>query len=159
MEAAVEGIIIFRLALGAHLEIAHGGFGTVIGHILDYGKAGAAIGAVGEWIAVAAVFRIEQLAKASLAGSDIRRDKLVFPCLCLALPNFKVFITAWWVILNIYALDVSQWWGFCLDLPLKLLNSFRCTFYLNPDILGGVINPSFKVVFNSQSLSWPAQGT
>jgi hypothetical protein len=58
MEAAVQGIIIFRLALGAHLEVAHGCFGAVIGHIFNYGKAWAAIGAVGKGIAVAAVFRI-----------------------------------------------------------------------------------------------------
>jgi len=58
MEAAIQGIIIFRLALGAHLEVAHGSFGAVIGHILNYGKAWATIGAVGKGVAVAAIFRI-----------------------------------------------------------------------------------------------------
>ena len=73
----------------------------------DDGKAWAAIGAVGKGIAVAAVFRIQQLTKASLAGSDIWRDKLIFPFLYLAMPNFKVFITEGWVMLNSYVLDVS----------------------------------------------------
>jgi hypothetical protein len=45
---------------------------------------------------------------------------------------------------------MSQRWGFCLELPLKLLNSLCCTFYLNPDVLGSVINPALKIVFNSQ---------
>jgi len=58
MKATVQGIIIFRLALGTHLEIAHGCFGAVIGHIFNYGKAWTATGAVGKGIAVAAVFRI-----------------------------------------------------------------------------------------------------
>jgi hypothetical protein len=58
MEAAVQGIIIFRLAPGAHLEAAHGGFGAVIWHTFNYGKPWTTIGAVGKRIAVAAVFRI-----------------------------------------------------------------------------------------------------
>jgi hypothetical protein len=153
MKAAVQGIIIFRLTLGAHLKVAHGGFGAVIRHILNYGKAWATIGAVGKGIAVAAVFGIQQLAKASWAGCHIRRDKLIFPCLCLALPNFKVFIAARLVIFNGYVLNVSQGWGFGLEVSLELLNSFCCTFYLNPDILRSVVNPALKVVLNSQSIN------
>jgi len=65
------------------------------------------------------------------------------------MPNFKVFIAAGWVILDSYVLDVSQRWGFCLELSHKLLNSFCCTFYLNLDILRSVVNPSLEVMFNS----------
>jgi len=59
--------------------------------------------------------------------------------------------------LNSYTLDVSQWWGFCLELLLKLLDSFGFTLHLNLDILGSVINPSLKVVFNSQSIDERAE--
>jgi len=150
VEAAIQRVIIFRLALGAHLEVAHGGFGAVIGHILNYGKAWATIGAVGEGITVAAVFRIQQLTQTRLTRSDIRRDKLVFPFLCPARPNFKVVMTPGWVILSSYVLDVSKRWGFGLELTLELLNSLSCTFYFNLDIFRSVVHPALKVVLNGQ---------
>jgi hypothetical protein len=134
MEAAVQGIVIFRLTLRAHLEIAHGGLEPVIGHAFNYGKARATVGAVGKGIPVAAVFRIQQLVKTRLAGSNVRRNELVFPCLSLTLSNFKILVTDRAMILNGCVFDVSQWRSLCLELLLKLLNSFCPTFHLNPDI-------------------------
>jgi hypothetical protein len=152
MEAAVQRIVIFRLALGTHLEIAHRGLSAVIGHAFNYGKAWTAIGAVGEGITVAAIFRIQQLIKASLAGSDIWRNELVFPSLSLALPNLEVLVTDRAMILDSYVFDVSQRWGFCPEFLLKLLNSLCFSFHLNPDIFRSVVNPALKIMFNSQSI-------
>src|SRR4030042_5145638 len=59
MKAAVQWIIIFRLALGAHLEAAHGGLRSVIGQGFNYGKAWPAVSAVCKGIAVAAVFNVQ----------------------------------------------------------------------------------------------------
>ena len=98
------------------------------------------------------MLQFPQLTKARLAGSDIWRNKLVFPLLCLALSNLKVFITAGRVKLNRYVLNVSQRWGFGLELPLELLNSLFCTFYLDPDILGSVVDPTLNVMLGSQSI-------
>jgi hypothetical protein len=152
METAIQRIIIFGLAPGAHLEVAHGGLGAVIWHTFNYGKPWATIGAVGKRIAVAAVFRILQLIKASLAGSNIWRNELVFPLLSLALSNFKASVAAWPVILNSYVFDVGQWRRLGPKFPLKLLNSFCFTFYLNPDIFRSVVHPALKIMFNSQSI-------
>ena len=57
MKASIQRIVIFRLALRAHLEVAHGGLGAVIWHTLNYGKPWATISAVGKGIPVTAVFR------------------------------------------------------------------------------------------------------
>jgi hypothetical protein len=152
MEAAVQRIVIFRLALGTHLEIAHRGLRAVIGHAFNYGKAWTAIGAVGEGITVAAIFRIQQLIKASLAGSDIWRNELVFPSLSLALPNLEVLVTDRAMILDSYVFDVSQRRGFGLELSLELRNSVRCTLYFNPDTFRSVVNPALKIMLNSQSI-------
>jgi len=152
MESTVPGIIIFGLALGAHLEVAHGRLGAVIGHIFNYGEPWSAIGAVGEGIAIAAIFGIQQLGKARMAGSDIRRNQLVFPFLSLALPNLKAFVTDRAMILSSYVLDVGQRWGFGLQLPLKLSKSVCSTFHFNPDIFRSVVNPALKIVFDSQSV-------
>ena len=72
METAVQRVVIFALAGGAHFKYAHGGTGTVIGNILDDGKPGPAVGAVGEGVTVTPVIGIEYLIPAGLAGGDIR---------------------------------------------------------------------------------------
>ena len=55
MEAAVKWVVIFSLAFGAHSEMTHGRPRAVIGYILDYGKAGSAVGTVGEGVTIAPV--------------------------------------------------------------------------------------------------------
>ena len=59
MEASVQGIIILRLALRAHLEVAHGCPGAVIGHVFNDRKSGAAVRAVDERVAVAPIRGIQ----------------------------------------------------------------------------------------------------
>jgi hypothetical protein len=107
MEAAVQGIVVFGLALRAHPKVTHGGVRPVIRHAFDYGKAWATVGAVDERIAVAAVLGVQQLGKTSWAGSNIGRDKLVFPSLCLTLPDLEVLVTDRGAILDGYVFDVS----------------------------------------------------
>jgi hypothetical protein len=152
MEASVKRIIIFRLALRAHLEVVHGSFGAVIRHTFNYGKPRATIGAVGERIAVAAVLRIHHLAKTSLAGGHIWRNELVFASLSLALPNLKGFVTDRAMILNRYVLNVGQWRRLSPEFSLKLPKGFCFAFYLNSDIFRSVVNPALKIVFDSQSV-------
>ena len=60
MKPAVAGIFIFGKAVCAHLKASHGGFGTVVGDVLDDRKTGTAIGTVDEGIAIAAVSRVKQ---------------------------------------------------------------------------------------------------
>jgi hypothetical protein len=153
MEASVKGIIIFRLALGAHLEVAHGGLGTIIWHTFNYGEPRATVGAVSKRIAVTAVFTIHQLVKTGLAGSHIRRNELVPTSLSLALPNLEVLVTDGATILSSYVLDVGQWRRLCLEFLLKLLNSLCFAFYLDSDIFRSVVNPSLEIVFDSQSVN------
>ncbi|MBA7479473.1 hypothetical protein ES707_14907 [subsurface metagenome] len=74
MKPAVQGIVVFLLTLGAHLEVTHGGLRAVIGDILDDGKSWTTIGAVSKGIAEAAVGEAENFALAILTGGDIRRD-------------------------------------------------------------------------------------
>ncbi len=92
MKAAVSGVFIFRLAVRAHFEFVHRGVGPVIRDIADNSKAGAAVGAVGERIAVAAVEGVEDFMEALGAGGDIRGDKLVFAFFGDARADFKVIV-------------------------------------------------------------------
>jgi hypothetical protein len=77
VKAPVRRVIIFPLAVRAHGEDAHGGVGPVVRDVGDDGEAGAAVGAVDEGIAVAAVGRVEKLPQAVWAGGYIRRDEQV----------------------------------------------------------------------------------
>jgi hypothetical protein len=156
MEASIKRTTIFLPAFGAHLEVPHGGLGAVVWHTFDYREPWATIGAVSEWIAVAAVFRIHHLVQTSVAGSHIGRDELVFASLSLAFPNLECFVTCRTMILNSYVLDLSQWWRLRPEFTLKLLDSLCSAFYLNSHIFRSVVDPALEVVFDSQSVNeWP----
>jgi hypothetical protein len=66
--------------------------------------------------------------------------------------NLKAFITAGAMIFNSYVFNMSQRWSFRLELPFKLFDGLRSTFYLNPDIFRSVVNPAPEVVSDSQSI-------
>ena len=75
VEAAVGGILVFGAAGGAHRETPHRGAGAVVGQVLDDAVARAAVRAVDERIAVAAVGGIEQLAQAVVAGGEVGQHR------------------------------------------------------------------------------------
>jgi len=75
VETAIGGIVIFDLASGTHFERVHGGAGAVVGNIANDGEARAAVGAVDEGIAKAAVARVGHFAEAVFADGDIGRDE------------------------------------------------------------------------------------
>jgi len=79
MKAAIGAVVIFSLAIRAHHEIAHGGSGTVVGDVLDDGESGAAVGAVGEGIAIAPILLVKDLLLTFMAGGNVGGDKLIFP--------------------------------------------------------------------------------
>src|SRR5205807_7633377 len=77
VEAAVQGIVVFCLAGGAHGEDAHGGLVAIVGDILDDCEAGATVGAVDKGIMITSICGIEEFSKAVVAGGGIRRDERV----------------------------------------------------------------------------------
>ena len=92
VKAAVKRVVVLPLAVGAHHEAAHGGVGAVVGDILDDGESRAAVGAVGEGVAVAAVAWREQLREAGIAGGDVGRYQLVPALLGEAVPDLEAGI-------------------------------------------------------------------
>ena len=71
VEAAVERVVVFGLAGGAHFEARHGGLRAVVGNAAGDGVARAAVGAVEKGIAIAAVGGREQFAQAIGAGGGV----------------------------------------------------------------------------------------
>src|SRR3954447_1569985 len=75
VEAAIRGILVLAVAVGAHLERRHGRAFAVVRQRADDREARPALGAVDERIAVAPVAGVEQLAHALVAGGDISRPE------------------------------------------------------------------------------------
>ncbi len=75
VEAPVAGIVVLSLASGTHPERRHRRRGTVVGHAAHDAEAGAAVRAVDERVAVAAIPRVAQLGETLLASRDVGRDR------------------------------------------------------------------------------------
>jgi hypothetical protein len=108
VKTAVHRVIVLTLALRTHLEAAHGGLGTVIGNVLDDGEARATVSAVGKRIAVTPVARRQNLSQTELAGSDVRRDKLILALLGDAVSNLKTGVALRRMAGYRYVLQTSQ---------------------------------------------------
>ena len=74
VKAAIHGIMVLGLTLGAHLKRRHGGQRSIIGAILNDGEAGAAVGTVGEGVAVSTVLRVVNFANTGGAGGGVGGD-------------------------------------------------------------------------------------
>ncbi len=72
VKPAVKGFGVLPRAIRAHAKAAHGGVGTVVGDLQDDAVARAAVGAVGERVAVATILAIPQFSQAGRAGGQIR---------------------------------------------------------------------------------------
>ncbi len=71
METPIGRVFILPGAFLAHVESRHARHWTVVGQVFDDRKARSAICAVGEWIAIVAVFGVKQLAQTFLANSHV----------------------------------------------------------------------------------------
>ena len=89
VEAPVGRILVLAPAVGAEREAGHGRLRAVVGQANSDGEPGAAVGAVGEGIAVAAVGRVEQLGQAVIAHGHVRRHERRGPALVLAFDDTK----------------------------------------------------------------------
>ena len=74
VEPAIGGIAILRIAGRTHGEDRHRGLRAVIGNASDDGEAWAAMGAIGEGVAVAARERVEHFGRTVLTDSGVGRD-------------------------------------------------------------------------------------
>ncbi len=74
MKAAIERVVVFGLTLGAHGELCHRGLRSVVGDATGNCESRSAVCAIQEGVTIAAITRIEQLAKAVGAGGGVCRN-------------------------------------------------------------------------------------
>ena len=156
MKATVLRVVILLLAPGAHLEVSHGCQWPVIGDIFDYGKARPAVSAVGKWIAVAPVLRVQSLTKTWPAGGDIRGDELIFTRLRLALSNLEALVTGSGKCVGIHVLDVHHGGRLAPQAVEKRLQRLFFALKLDLNTARGVAHPSFEAPSSGQLIDkWP----
>jgi hypothetical protein len=73
MKTSVKRIVIFAGAIVTHSKDCHGGFGPVIGNVVNDGVSWSAVGAVNERIEVSPVLRLKEFPEAIAAGCCVRR--------------------------------------------------------------------------------------
>ena len=93
VKAAVARVVVFGLALRAHREFLHRSVRAVVRQGFDDAEARAAIRAIRERIAVAAVFRIENFAQAIGTGGDVRQHQRGFAAAGFTCADFKLLET------------------------------------------------------------------
>ena len=93
MESPIVGIVVFRLAVGAHPERRHRRGRSVVWDVLNNRVTRTAIGAICEWVEVTAVAWRRRIPKTLSAGCDIRRYQSKLSRRSAAFPNIEaVFI-------------------------------------------------------------------
>jgi hypothetical protein len=73
MKTSIKRIMIFAGAVVTHRKDCHGGFGPVIGDVVNDGVSWPTVGAVNERIEVSSVLRVKKFLEAIAAGCCVRR--------------------------------------------------------------------------------------
>ena len=150
VKATVQRVVILLLAPGTHPEAAHRGLGSVIGDILNNGKAGTTVGAVGERVAVTPVTRRQDFLETVSASGNIRGNQLVFTLFGDALLNLETLITDGCLAGSRDILDVSQGWRQSLQVSQEPVQGEALPLNINLDVPRGIANPTLQMMPRSK---------
>ena len=151
MEAAVARVVVFGLALRAHRERLHRGVRAVVGQGFDDAETRAAVGAVGEWITMAAVLGIEDFAQAIRAGGDVRKHQRGFVPAGFAGADFKCRVTGGVEPRSFETLDETARRFFGFE-PEQEFFQFRArAFGFDEDALRRIVDPAGQPEFRGEA--------
>ena len=142
VEAAVERVVVFGLALRTHDEALHRSVGTVVRQRLDDAEARAAVGAIGERVTVAAVMRIEDLGEAIRAGGDVREHQRGPGPVGIARTDRKARVADRVEPGGFEALDGAARRSFSFEAEQKRFQRRTGAFDFNEDALRRVVHPT-----------------
>ena len=109
VEAAVERVVVFGLALGAHPEARHRRLRAVVGDALDDREARAAVRAVDERVAVAPVGGVGELGQARVARGHVGGDQRVRLAVALGRQDAEAALARGLDALGGNRLDHGEW--------------------------------------------------
>jgi hypothetical protein len=151
VEAAVAGILVLAAALVAHRKAGHRRIRAVVWNGTHDCEAWAALRAVEERVAVAAVRRIEELAQAVVAGGDVRWHEGA----CTRGParhDPEASFAARGHGLGSHGGDVGERRGFCAERAHERLELRRLAFHLDHDALTVVQDEAGQPVPTGESI-------
>src|SRR5215207_10058440 len=138
VEPTISRVVVLSLALGAHLEVSHGGHGPVVGHRAGYSEPRTAVGAVGERIPVASVRRVKEFREAVLAGGDVWRDQGPPPNPLPALLDTEISLLPYREGSPDHSLDHGQRWSLFAYILQEAFQLLRGPLRLDVNSLGVV---------------------
>ena len=152
VEATVARVVVLRLTGRAHDEAAHGGVGAVVGQRLDDTEARPAVGAVGEWIAVAAVGGIQHFGQTVGAGGDIGQHQRGLGTGFFAVTNLETDVAGRFQPLFVQRVDDGA--RRCLERQTfqKPLHALLRSFHLDEHPLAVVDHPAGERQLRGQSV-------
>ena len=153
VETPVGGIVVFRLAVRAHREAAHRGIRAVVGQRFDDAETRAAIRAVGERVAVAAIPRIENFAQAIGAGRDVRENERGARAAFLARANAKFGKSSRLEESCFQALDESERRLFAVEPEQKFVEFCAVALDLDADALRGIQHPATQLQLAGEAVN------
>ena len=148
VETAVERVGVFRGATRAHGEILHGRCGAIVGQRVDDGEARAAVRAVDERVAEAAVVGVEQLGQAVVARGKIgRHERGLLRRALVREANLERGEALQRHFVQVDFLDLRRAWGVHMQFGDELVQQVRLAFGVDEHTFRGVENPAVEQVF------------
>ena len=157
MKAPVLGIFVLPAAGRTHVEDCHGGLGPVVRYPPDQGKAGTAIGAVGEGIAKPPVLGVADFTGAIIAKAHVRRNNRLGAAKTGAGGNDKGLLPQGRRRFGLHPLHSSQGRGLPSELADKQVQAGRRPLHLDLHPPGGVAHPTRQVMAPGQAIDKGAE--
>ena len=157
MKAPVPGVLVLPAAGRTHVEDRHGGLGPVVGHLADQGKAGAAIGAVGEGITQPPIMRVADFPGAIGAEAHVRGNNRLGAGKTGAGGNDKGLLPQGRRRFGHHPLHPGQGRGLRQELAGKQVQVGRRPLHLDFHPPGGVAHPAREVVAPGQAVDKGAE--
>ncbi len=157
MEPAVAGIVVFGPAPGTLRKTPHGGVRAVIREPLNDAETRAAVRAVGERIAIAAVGGIQEFREALRAGRDVRKDERADHSAGRALQDLEAGVTGRVDERGFEALDERAGGEFGLEPGEEGSECVLCALNVDRDALRGVPDVTVEPELGSQTIDERAE--
>jgi len=153
VEAAIERIVVFGLALRAHRKYSHRGLRTVVGDPPSDGEAWPAVGAIKKWITVPAIGGVEEFAEAIGTGSGISRNAGAYVPVSLAGDDAEGNLASRCKVREQNGIDPRQRWRFGVETADERSDAELSTLKLDDHSIGVVTNEAGKMFFGCEAIN------
>ena len=153
VEAAIQRIVVLRLALAAHWKDSHRGLRPIVGDATGNGETRTAVGAIEKGVAVAAVGWVEKFAKAIGAGSGISGNAGAYTSMHLAGDDAEGCFCCERQILSADRIDSGKWRRFGGEAVQECFNAGLRPLKLDDHPIRVVANEAGEVLLSCKTIN------